>query len=101
MGVRICPECNAKNPAGAPLCVKCGCVITDQKVVGDEPSTAEPVSAGPLAMEMVGVGQVVVTDIQMPFWSMVWFMLKWAIAAIPATLILWFVIGVIATAVRH
>ena len=31
---------------------------------------------------------VVVTDIQMPFWSMVWFMVKWSIASIPAFIIL-------------
>jgi len=31
---------------------------------------------------------VVVTDIRMPFFSMVIFMVKWAIAAIPALLIL-------------
>jgi len=31
---------------------------------------------------------VVVTDIKMPFWSMVIFMVKWAIAAIPALLLL-------------
>jgi len=33
-------------------------------------------------------GHVVVTDIRMPFWSMVVFMIKWAIAAIPAFIIL-------------
>jgi hypothetical protein len=32
--------------------------------------------------------RVVVTDIHMPFWSMVGFMVKWAIAAIPALIIL-------------
>jgi hypothetical protein len=32
--------------------------------------------------------QVVVTDINMPFGSMVQFMIKWAIAAIPAAIIL-------------
>ena len=32
--------------------------------------------------------EVTVTDIQMPFWSMVRFMVKWAIASIPALLIL-------------
>ena len=32
--------------------------------------------------------KVVVTDIQMPFISMVVFMVKWALAAIPAFLIL-------------
>lgn len=32
--------------------------------------------------------EVVITDIRMPFWSMVVFMVKWAIAAIPAIIIL-------------
>jgi len=31
---------------------------------------------------------VVLTDIKLGFWSMVWFMLKWALASIPAALIL-------------
>jgi hypothetical protein len=35
--------------------------------------------------------EVVVTDVRMPFWSMVAFMVKWAIAAIPAFLILAFI----------
>ena len=34
--------------------------------------------------------KVTVVDIDMPFWSMVSFMVKWAIAAIPAILILTF-----------
>lgn len=32
--------------------------------------------------------EIVVVDVKMPFWSMVRFMLKWAIAAIPAALLL-------------
>lgn len=32
--------------------------------------------------------KVIVTDIQMPFWSMVIFMIKWSIASIPALIIL-------------
>lgn len=32
--------------------------------------------------------KVVVTDVDMPFFSMVGFMVKWALAAIPALLIL-------------
>lgn len=32
--------------------------------------------------------EVVVTDVQMPFWSMVVFMIKWALASIPAFIIL-------------
>jgi len=44
--------------------------------------------------------EVVVTDIRMPFWSMVWFMVKWVIASIPAFIILaiifWLVVAVLA-----
>jgi hypothetical protein len=43
-----------------------------------------------------GSNAVVVRDIDMPFGSMVGFMVKWAIAAIPAAIILaivWFVIA--------
>ncbi|ADH86340.1 conserved hypothetical protein [Desulfurivibrio alkaliphilus AHT 2] len=32
--------------------------------------------------------QVVVVDISMPFWSMVVFMVKWSVAAIPAMIII-------------
>jgi len=36
-----------------------------------------------------GIGTaVVVVDVDLPFWSMVMFMIKWALAAIPALLIL-------------
>jgi len=40
---------------------------------------------------------VTITDIKMPFLSMVLFMVKWAIASIPAIIILW-VIGAISFA---
>ena len=33
--------------------------------------------------------KVEITDIKMPFWSMVIFMVKWAIASIPAIIILY------------
>lgn len=42
--------------------------------------------------------RVVVTDVQMPFGSMVTFMVKWTIASIPAMIIL-VVIGAIVTVV--
>ncbi len=38
---------------------------------------------------------VVVTDIRMPFWSMVLFMIKWSVASIPAIIILAFLAGLI------
>ena len=34
------------------------------------------------------IQRIVVTDIHMPFWSMVIFMVKWALASIPAIIIL-------------
>jgi hypothetical protein len=40
--------------------------------------------------------EVVVTDIRMPFWSMVWFMVKWVIASIPAFIILATIFGLLA-----
>jgi hypothetical protein len=40
--------------------------------------------------------QVVVTDVRMPFFSMVTFMVKWTLASIPAMIILAIVGGVIA-----
>jgi|GEM_PF-406142 len=47
---------------------------------------------GNSALPSVAIGnesqRVVVTDLQMPFFSMVIFMVKWAIAAIPALIIL-------------
>ncbi len=42
---------------------------------------------------------VVVTDVHMPFWSMVVFMVKWSIAAIPAVIILVTITFLSATAV--
>lgn len=39
--------------------------------------------------------EVVVTDIKIPFWSMVVLMVKWAIAAIPAVIILMLLAGLI------
>jgi hypothetical protein len=39
--------------------------------------------------------KVVVTDIRMPFWSMVIFMVKWVVASIPAFIILLTIMSII------
>jgi len=39
--------------------------------------------------------EVVVTDIKIPFWSMVVLMVKWAVAAIPAVIILMLLVAAI------
>lgn len=41
------------------------------------------------------MSDVIIKDIQMPFWSMVTFMVKWAFAAIPAIVIIGFIIAVL------
>ena len=42
--------------------------------------------------------EVSIVDVHMPFWSMVVFMIKWAIASIPALIIL-AILGVLASGV--
>ena len=41
-----------------------------------------------------GNQHVVVTDIKIPFWSMVVLMVKWALAAIPAIIILFLITAI-------
>ena len=43
--------------------------------------------------------EVVVTDIKIPFWSMVVLMVKWAIAAIPAVIILILLVALISAVI--
>lgn len=43
---------------------------------------------------------VKITDIEMPFMSMVFFMIKWAFATIPALIIIWIVIMVVGAIFR-
>jgi hypothetical protein len=50
-------------------------------------STKVPLSRHPQSVS--------VTDIDMPFWSMVGFMIKWAIAAIPAAMLLSVIFGLL------
>ena len=79
-----CPNCNKTVPEGT---VKCGCgyVFKDY-----QESTAGGVTG--VASKSDNNNEVVITDIKMPFISMVEFMVKWAIASIPAFIIL-FLIG--------
>lgn len=46
---------------------------------------------------MAASKEVIVTDVSMPFWSMVVFMIKWSFASIPALVIMamvWAIVGV-------
>lgn len=76
--------------------------ICNGRKVGDEwfVKDEEAVERKKSGTRVFGAGEngdcqeVVVTDVKMPFWSMVVFMVKWAIASIPAFVILLLIYGV-------
>lgn len=74
--MKLCPKCSAENSDKALACQRC------ETPLG---AVAQP-------------SRVTVVDVDMPFGSMVSFMVKWAIATIPAFLIL-FVLGVFLVAI--
>ena len=82
---KTCPKCSyTRKPTDyAPdyECPSCGVIYS--KFV---PATAT--SSGENEMESNGNREVIVTDVKMPFGSMVVFMVKWSLAAIPAIIIL-------------
>ena len=103
-----CPSCDHTAPQadfGDPMrCPGCGAyyekalklklAAANSANVAAEPAPAAPRPTLRLAADHVavatrgldGVQPVVVVDIQMRFWSMMVFMLKWMLAAIPATI---------------
>ena len=110
----ICPNCQATNRDGSRFCVSCGYTMP---VVPAPPAWATAAPAPPAVQPPAYVPRppaygpgpplppphlpavaapaavsqarpVVVTDINIPFGSMVVFMVKWALAAIPAVIIL-------------
>ncbi len=96
-----CPTCQTPFFKGTDYCTDCGEKL--RWVEGGTPATptssaqgsgsldqpfAMPRSISPAPRTSAGPTDVVVTDIHMSFGSMVLFMVKWALAAIPALLIL-------------
>jgi len=84
--MKPCPGCATENHDQAAECKQCRRPFPEHT-----PQPATPPSRWAAA-------PVTVTDINMPFGSMVWFMVKWAVATIPALIIL-FVAGAICVAV--
>lgn len=87
----LCPKCGQSLPSDAIFCNRCGSSIP---TLADSP---QPVLKPPLPIPIAPVSRksdeslrqkVIVTDIHMPFWSIVVFMVQWAIASIPAMIIL-------------
>ena len=85
-----CPNCKKSNPEDATKC-ECGYVFK-----GYQESTSGGVTG--VASKSDNNNEVVITDIKMTFGSMVEFMVKWAIASIPAFIIL-FLIGFLVIAI--
>ncbi|QTA89984.1 zinc-ribbon domain-containing protein [Desulfonema magnum] len=82
--MRICPQCNRKNLDKAKVCEKCGAsLIMSKKGTKSSVSARKVVSA----VKNRNQQEVVITDIKIPFWSMVMFMVKWVFASIPAIII--------------
>src|SRR4051794_21149849 len=85
--MRKCRFCHADIDDAARVCVHCGRDLFPHadppaSVAARSPVSTPPPSAPP------DIARVSVVDINMPFASMVGFMVKWSIAAIPAIIIL-------------
>lgn len=106
--MKICPKCGAKNLNSNKSCDKCGTII--EGISSQENKTAisnSSVIEKQLSSLADSISQIErntrcnasisISDINMPFGSMVAFMIKWSIATIPAAIIL-LIIGLIVTA---
>jgi len=111
--VKICSKCKAKNPPQMSYCARCGATLPVFKQESDTPPIDPPAyatqpdldpapssqpTAEPQLEVLPAIAPCRIVDIDMPFWSMVNFMVKWAVAAIPALIIL-IILGVFAAAV--
>lgn len=109
-----CPNCGyeptlAEMQHSPDDCVKCGINYQgyarslERRAEEDRDRRAKLAAMAPVVKEAAqayaGAQPVVVVDIKMGFWSMVIFMVKWAIAAIPALLILSLLAGLVASLV--
>ena len=84
---RTCTKCIQPSKAAVwngDLCPRCGFQNND----GQATATPDALATLVARDSKSGSKKVVVTDIKMPFESMVIFMVKWAFASIPAVIIL-------------
>lgn len=107
----ICPKCGAiykkalrvrrlRDQLDAQKAAKKPAESTSEAPIGRLANAANAVAEGRKAREVAAKNRaekrerqmVIVTDIDMPFWSMVSFMIKWAIASVPAILILMLIV---------
>lgn len=109
-----CSNCGTPNPGTGKFCINCGYPLaaplaaaatsTIQEPIppaaapalrsAPEPKPVVPSAGGPAVAPFVPT-KVTVTDVSMPFGSMVVFMIKWAIASIPAIIILFVLMAIV------
>ena len=82
------------------FCKKCYGTVEASNVIANKTLTSEShVNATETEVDIENLAtprqNVIVTDIQMPFSSMIVFMVKWAIASIPAMIILFIAFGLV------
>jgi len=80
-----CPNCKVLNEKSATKC-QCGYVF-----VGYKENTYDTSPTVKNVKSDISTSSVVIHDIRMDFISMVVFMVKWALASIPALIILFFI----------
>ena len=80
-----CPNCNKANSTDA---TKCECGYAFKGYQEDVPSGVTGVTSKKYPNYNLDNQNVTVTNIKMEFFAMVEFMVKWAIASIPAFIIL-------------
>ena len=107
-----CPKCRyeptmSEISASPGDCVKCGInYIGHANAVSEARAQRQAAAVTPAIGTVVkkalagyeGAQAVVVLDLQMSFNSMVWFMVKWVLASIPALIVLAVIVFIAATA---
>jgi hypothetical protein len=93
-----CPVCKEPLPVGSIKCGKCGAFFPALTAQLSGRDLLNPGERGSRVQLPSGPQQVTVIDVNMPFGSMVGFMVKWAIASIPALIIL-FVLSMVLIAI--
>lgn len=86
-----CSHCQLENPDGATSCSRCGFVFYQQSATpARQPSGRALLNPGEAGspVRTVGMQRVVLADLDIPIWSIAVFMIRWAIASIPALIII-------------
>ncbi len=84
-----CPECGFINLDASKPCSDCGLDLIDAlRRMPDEEKQKLYVKGSPREPVIKGVQKVIIKDFDMPFGSMILFMFKWGLAAIPAIIML-------------